>query len=334
MNHAELWLWNPSSKASTKLAESVRSYLWSPDGKYIAYAADNNLIIRNVTDASKTTKIEQTRGYFAWSPDSTQLAYLQDCKVYVINVSGTSTRLIYDINGHGIGGKGGGGGGDEARDYIQEAIDNFPDFNNEIGFLWAKDGTRIALVSPAFGCDLSGVIIQVDGKWLSKCDVLNECHKMLGKSTTDIYLRQQDNLRILLKDDPNVLYRYKYDGVNLSVDAKSPDLVDRRLMTDMVRRAKLTNWGFHNNLWGANSDSSPRRITNTQSFKFQGMISADRAWILFVDIQVKNGGLREGRDFTGDLVSNLWAVRISDGKLVQITTSGDAKLGAWQLALQ
>lgn len=323
-----LWIWDPQTDKSTKFANKVSTYQWSPTGDKIAYFAENGIF---VMDLRSKEVVLLGGGYYetyTWSPDGIQLVFSEGCKVHLIDSNGANKRLLYDLNEGGSG-----GGGEISKDLIDEYLRGQRQFwtRGPIAY-WSDDGTKIAIVLAIGRCRNHVLSINANGSSAKTCSYIMDCKALLPKSSTiDPYLGYSSSSPVFIKNEDGALFQYKYDGLSIAEDAGGWPQPDIWVLDVRKRGTIMYNWGFHNNIWITTTIGTEKRITSQPTFKNQGMITKDGKWIVFTETTVKNGRLDSvGGAFDADLTVNIIAMNIETGFTKKINAQSNAVNPAWQ----
>jgi hypothetical protein len=129
-----------------------------------------------------------------------------------------------------------------------------------------------------------------------------------------------------LTNEPDALWKYTYKGIARGYREN----VDEDLIGDIPYRSALTNWGFHNNFKMLDGGGGITSVTDKPTFKWQAIWDSHQEWIVFTELVVTEGIALEGGSFDGERQTDIWAVHVESGELVQISNAGDAHLPLWQ----
>jgi hypothetical protein len=247
------------------------------------------------------------------------LAYIDgECRLHVVGADGSGDYMLADLEGDIMG------AGVYYEDLVDDFIRNDDFFDRMYGsvlnyVLWSQDYTRIGISTEQCGSVVSA-IVTLDGR-------LEE--GALGATTSDPLVGSTDVPNVFLKDEQGALYYYTYEGI--SIKHLEPEVSNHDLIGDLEARSAMVNWGFHSNFWIRDADGQSHRLTDTPSYKWQGMWSPDRAWVVFTELLVRQGYLDDSFNaFDGDLSMDIWALHPQTGTLLRVTDIGNAHLPSWQ----
>ena len=321
-------MWLPATGETIQISSGVadgaaiQQYLWAPDGQHIAYTEqnlDNWETALYVADlVGNVFKIGPTiNSSFAWSPDGSELVYADlECKLHLVRRNGSNDYVLADLSTEPAAG--GGGSGDGKVDWIDRFIRESHFSPSDIR--WSRDNSLIAAVLPPFRC-ISAIVDQNGG--VTQC-YEEECWPQLGQTTSDLLVGPQDNPNVFLQDEADALWHYTYQGIALDYEVEGNTNWD--LVSDIAYRSALANWGFHNNFRGPTADGTVGSLTNTPTFKWQGMWDSDQVWVVFTELVVTEGVALQGGSFNGEWQTDIWALHVESGDLIQITNVGGARL--------